>query len=704
MSKKLELKVVLTAIDQMTAPLRGIAKRSRELTKSYKRDMREYRATIKRTESTLKLIAEQNRKMKASGMTLSQKRIEFEKRYRKQLEETKRTLEQREKLMDRQMASIRRRQRALSRGREMLGSGSIKVATATGLAYAGAKFMQPGFNFEEQMSRVQALTGLEKEDPLFKKLREQAKHLGATTWASATEVADAQGFYAMAGYSPEAIMEVIPSTLDLARASGMDIGRTADIASNILSAFGLDPEDTEDVADILVTAFTGSNTSLEMLGQTMKYVAPVSKDLKISLEETAAMAGILGNVGIQDSQAGTAMRKIYSSLASPNSSGIKALDELNIKTKDVAGNLRSVPELFADILLATKEMGSADRMGLLTKIVGLEAATAFSSMIDEKNMADFGKMMEKMKDRHQIAHKIATVMGDNVKGDWKGLLSAIESVQIAVSSLESGGIRRLIRAITAVVKGVSQWIDKNPKIASGLLVAGSVIASLIGIVGALSMAIGAFNLVVLANPIVFIVSAIVTAIGTLIYFRKEIWDFFQTFFSGEKIMRALGDSVDCVIDFLKWIWDNVKKIGDIFVNAWKSITNAIEPVKDLIVNLKDGMIELIEQFKELFSFETPEWLKETSSWVGDKWDGFKGKIKKGWNQLLGSEEDEVVLNQSSKIFANADLTPIAPVTNHDNRTNNVTINVETRSNASAAVIATETVNAIRNSGLIGDLR
>lgn len=813
MAKNLELKVVLTAIDKMTAPIRGIQKQMGVTKSAYQKDMGQLNSVLDATKNALKDVQKEQKRLESVGKPVSRELIQAEQELLKQINSTNAAIDVRKTKMNEEMKIIHKRQAALSRGKDQLRSGSIKVASAVGMTYAGVKFMQPAFEFSETMSKVQALTRLDENSPIFKQLKEQAEHLGATTWVTASQAAEAQSFYAMAGYSPEAIMKVLPSTLDLAKASGTDIARTADITSNILSAFGLDPEKTEDVADILVTAFTGSNTSLEMLGETMKYVAPVAKDLSIPLEQAAAMAGILGNVGIQDSQAGTALRKIYNSLASPNSSGLKALKKLNIATKDASGNLREVPELFADILKATKNMGNADRLGILTKLVGLEAATAFSSMVDEKNMADFEKMMDNMDKRSGITKETADTMSNNLASDWNGLTSAISGVQIAFGSLNEGPLRNLVQRITKIVQATSAWIKENPKLAGWIFKIGTGIIAATAAIGSLTMAMGLFNMFVLANPIVLVISAIIAAIGALIYFKDEIWDFFKSFADapGKHIAKAIGfvsnlykkiksflteipylgpvfkiafsigefyvkalkwaiDKVVNVIEFMinmgakivnffkafadapgeyvnkaidliknlyhnirefltelpvigpafkvaftvaetavslfmkgfnllmggvKWLWDSLEPVRKAFVAVFEFLKPVIQPIIDMILWIVELFDDLIIKFDELFSFEAPQWMKDAGNWVGDAWGG----IKDGWNGLW---EDEP--NNNAMIIAGAALTPAQAVSNNDNRTNNLTINVETRSNASAAVIATETVNAIQSSGLIGDLR
>lgn len=847
MAKNLELKVVLSAIDRMTGPMRGITKQSKRMSQGYKTDMRGYRETIKKTESSLKLIEQQNKNMLAAGMPLSQHRIDQEKKYREQLISTNNALNSREALMDKEMSAIRRRQAALDRGKSQMTRGGIQMAAASAATYAGARFMAPGFDFEEQMSKVQALTRLDKDDPMLEKLKEQAKELGATTWASATQAADAQGFYAMAGFDPQAIMDALPSTLDLAKAGDVDVGRAADIGSNILSAFGLDPSQMNEVADILVSVFTRTNTSIEMLGDTMKYVGPVARELKIPLEESAAMAGILGNVGIQGTQAGTALRALQSRLAAPPAAAKKALKALNVQTKDAAGNFRSMPDILADVMKSTEKLGSADKMGYLKAIAGEEAGAAFASFLNENSYDELMKVIEAARNADGEAAEVATKMSDNVKGDWVGLLSAIESVQIGVSELEGGGLRSLLQTITKIVRATSGWIKENPKLAGTIF---KVTAGIIGVVaglGALTFAMGVFNMVVLANPIVLVIGAVIAAITALLYYKDEVTVFFKTFldapmkyinkaigffdglydtivnfisnipvvgpllkvafelatapirivweliklilkgfewlgrrgvtvksvltaiwspianamkpvfdwigkiFTGfmdlisyegsvwrffkaftdapgvyirnaiafigelyqktkafltelpvigplfqvafsvaEKAASLFMKSLDIIIKGIKYLWDNIGNVGQVFQAMWNGVKIAMQPIVDLFTMLIDLIAEILSGIKDLFSFETPQWMTDVGNWAGQKWD-----------QAFGNQE---VVYSAPALVGGASIVAANPVTNTNNQTNHVEINVTAQTNASAAVIATETVNQLRSTGLIGDMR
>lgn len=175
--------------------------------------------------------------------------------------------------------------------------GKATVATTAAIAGVGIAATKVGSDFEAAMSRVGAISGATGKE--FKMLEKTAMELGKTTVFSASEAAEGMQYLAMAGYDANEIVAAMPGVLNAAAAGQVELGTAADITSNVLSGFGLQASETSRVADVLTKAFTSSNTSMESLGETMKYAAPIARAAGFSLEETAAAAGVLGDAGIQ---------------------------------------------------------------------------------------------------------------------------------------------------------------------------------------------------------------------------------------------------------------------------------------------------------------------------------------------------------------------------------------------------------------------
>jgi TP901 family phage tail tape measure protein len=342
------------------------------------------------------------------------------------------------------------------------------------IGWLAAKPLSIGVEFTKSISKVQALTRLDKDAEEMKALRAQARELGAATSFTASEAAQGQAFLAMAGFRPDQILKSMPAMLDLAKAGGIDLQRTADIASNIQTAMGLTAEDMPRIADTLTMAFTTSNVDMNMLSESMKYVAPVAKAANMSLAETAAITGMLGNAGIQGSMAGTTLKNTLNNLASPSSKAAKALKSLGVKTKDARGNLRSLPDILGDVAKATEKMGTADKLALASTIFGIRASTGNLALIE--NADKIKPYIDMVNDSEGAAARTAKVMSDNLGGDLISLKSILEELGLSLFDTTEGPLRELSQSIVKTLRGVAEWMKQNQKLVGTVF---KVVASLI---------------------------------------------------------------------------------------------------------------------------------------------------------------------------------------------------------------------------------
>ncbi|MEG3080842.1 phage tail tape measure protein [Halomonas sp. 5021] len=551
--------------------------------------------------------------------------------------------------------------RAMSMRNNMAGTGAGMAASGGAALYAGARLLSPGVAYGESMSRVQALTRMDADDERFQALRQQARELGASTAFSAGQSADAQGYLAMAGFGPEAIQAAMPDMLNLALANRTDLGRTADISSNILSGFGLDPDQMGRVGDVLTATTTRANVDLEMLGQSMKYVAPQARAMNMSLEQSAAMAGLLGNVGIQASQAGTTLRAMVTRLSAPTSAAAGALADLGVNAKDAEGNLRDVPKILADVARATEEMGNADRAAYLKEIFGEEPGAGMAELIAQQGSAGIEQFTEILSNSAGENARVAKTMADNIGGDLKSLSSVWDEIGISITETNNGPLRDLIQRVTAITRGVGAWINENPrlagtlaKVAAGLAVmvtaGGALTLMLASILGPIAMVrygmalVGpqlltagkammwlggvfrAVSMFFLANPIGIAIAAIAAA-AYLIY---RYWEPIKAFFQGlwQQVKAAFSDGIGGVAKLLV----NWSPLGLLY----KGITTALSALG----------VEIPEQFGSL-----------GNAIVGGIIGGLSGKLGELRNRvtdMAGSVKgwfaDVLDINSPSRVF------------------------------------------------------
>ncbi|EHU4873563.1 phage tail tape measure protein, partial [Escherichia coli] len=348
----------------------------------------------------------------------------------------------------------------------------------------------PAIGFGKEMSRVQALTRIDKNSPQFKALREQALKLGSETQFTASDAASGQSFLAMAGFTPQAIQAALPGVLNMALAGGVELGETADIGSNILTQFNLTADQMDRVGDTLTAAFTRTNTDLRALGETMKYTGPVAAKLGISLEEAAAMAGMLANNGLRGSDAGTAMRASLSRLASPPKAAADALKELGVSVADARGKMRPMEDVLLDLYKATQKYGQVDQVSFFKDIAGEEAFVGLQTLVAAAGSGELQKLTRELQGARGEADRVAKVMADNLDGDLKNLDSAWEGLRIRISDLVDGPLRSVTQWLTRVLEKITSLAQAHPVLTRQLLIAGGALLAMTATIGSLSLVIG----------------------------------------------------------------------------------------------------------------------------------------------------------------------------------------------------------------------
>lgn len=471
----------------------------------------------------------------------------------------------------------------------MTTAGAGGIGVAYGVKSMADRFLAPGIAYGAQMSELQAVSRLSKDDERFKGLKNQARELGATTAFSASEVGAGQTFLARAGFTPESIRSSMRDVLELALANGTDLARTADIASNISGAFKIDPEvegNMRRVADVLSGVSARANVNLEMLGDTMKYLGK-AEGLNMSLEQTAAMAGVLGNIGIQSSQAGTTMRAMLDRITAPAKSGAEAMKALGLQVKDASGNMRNMPDIISDVAKATAKMGNVDQAKYLKDIFGAEAGSGMAELIAQQGTGALSKLIEELYSVQGENAQMAATRADNIDGDLKNLSSAWEEIGNSITDINEGPLRDLIQQITKVLRGVGAWATKNPELVATIAKVAVVIGIIAGAGGTLMLTIGSilgplammkYGLTVLGIKGGVIIP-IIKGIGTAMMFVGK---------------ALLANPIFLAIALLAGaaylIYQNWEPIKAFFINLWGGISVFLSGIWDQITVAFSGGI------------------------------------------------------------------------------------------------------------------
>lgn len=539
------------------------------------------------------------------------------------------------------------------------------------------KPLKTGMDFQKTMSEVRAktfkgdMTAKAQED--FAALTAKARELGATTSFSASQAAEGMTNLATAGFSANEQLAAMAGTLDIAKAGNESIANAAEIGANTLRGFGLEAAEMGRVGDVMVNTFTSSNTTLADLGETMKMVSTVAAGAGVSLEETAAAAGALGDVGIKGSMAGTTLRAMLLRFQAPDKKGKSALAFLGINTKDKNGNLKPFEDMLAEIDKALdrkfgKGKGGNRRAALLKGIFGEEPAAGAAALVEAAGSGKLQKLTTANRDSKGVANRIAVDMGDNAAGAAAELDSALEELQLTIADNVLPTFRELITTATGAALQFGAWAKEHPDLIKNvMLVAGAVggfglvlapvlkgvstivtifgtVVQVAGYVGtAIEVAASAFEilrLAVLSNPIV----ATVTAIAVAAYLIYDNWETLKSWWSGlwdslpgplQSAIRLMTVPIRTFVRAGQWLYDNWDTVATEFASLWDRFGAPVLAVLATIVAplswFINAGVELMGGWKPVGDFflgvwngiksvvgGTIKWISEKIAWAGQQ--------------------------------------------------------------------------------------
>ena len=395
--------------------------------------------------------------------------------------------------------AIQKNNEAISKTKAQLG-GVIGTAAALGAAlYAGP--VKKAAEFQAQMSTVQALSGATGSD--LAKLTALAKEMGATTQFTAVESGKALEYMAMAGWKTNQMIAGLPGIMNLAAASGEELGIVSDIVTDALTALGMTADDTGRFVDVLAAAATSSNTNVSGLGEAFQYVASTAGALGYTAEDLAVALGVMANSGVKGSQAGNSLKTALSRMAAPTTAMKSAMDQLGISmtdeygnTKslmevmknlrnsigsvgvelvDADGNLREYEDIIAELSKTTEGLSKVQQIEAASTIFGKNAMAGMLSIVNATD-ADFQSLTESIYGSAGAAERMAAIKLDNLEGDITLMKSALDGLQIAIGDALLPTFRAGTQGITDFITKLTQFINENPeliqqivKITAGLL-------------------------------------------------------------------------------------------------------------------------------------------------------------------------------------------------------------------------------------------
>lgn len=524
-----------------------------------------------------------------------------------------------------------------------VGSGLAKGVTLP-LLGVGTAAVKVASSFDSAMSEVKAISGATGTQ--FTQLRDKAIEMGAKTKFSATESAEAFKYMAMAGWDTKDMLNSISGIMNLAAASGEDLGTVSDIVTDAMTAFGLAADGTtkvlkngynvevsnaEHFSDVLAEASSRSNTNVSLMGATFKYVAPIAGAMGYSIEDTAVAIGLMANAGIKGEQAGTALRSTITRLVKPTKESGTAMDALGISVTNSDGSMKSLDSILKQLRSSMSGLTEDQKASYAAMLAGQEGMSGLLAIVNASD-EDYNKLSESIANCTGASREMADTMQDNLGGAVTLLKSALESAGITIGERLTPYIRELAEWITGLVEKFNSLSDSQQDlivkigliltaIAPVMLIGSkvfSLLSSVIGIITTVGSALStvfAFGLNAtalsaagastgvtmlagaigfLASPITLVIAAITALVAAFVIAYKKS-ETFRNFINSlvEDLKTFFTETVPQAFEIFK------EKISEVFENA-----------KQKIGEFKDKCQEIVQNVIEFFTVTLPQGIEQ----------------------------------------------------------------------------------------------
>ena len=465
-----------------------------------------------------------------------------------------------------------------------------------------------GQNFTSTMSEVSAISGATGED--FEKLEACAREYGATTVFSASNAAEALKYMSLAGWDADQSTSALGGVLNLAAASGMELGAASDMVTDYLSAFAMEAGDAAYFADLLSYAQSHSNTTAEALGEAYKNCAANLNAAGQDVETVTSLLEGMANQGYKGSEAGTAMAAIMRDITNGMKDGAIKIGETSVAVMDAQGDFRDLTDILTEVEAATNGMGDAERAVALSSTFTADSTKGLNLILNE-GMDNIAGYEEELRGASGSAEEMANIMNDNLSGDVAAMNSAFEELGLKIYDALESKLRAGVQFITNGVIPAIEWLGGHiPEVTIAVSGLGAVIAAMNwgtisskiamvkGALVKLAAALGGVSLPAIA--IIAVITAVALAFTNLWKNNEEfrnkitaIWDGIKAKFDefGQGIvdrLNALGFEFEDITEVMKAVWDGFCEVlAPIFEGVFQQISNILNEALDILTGLFD---------------------------------------------------------------------------------------------------------------------
>lgn len=335
-------------------------------------------------------------------------------------------------------------------GTELMMGGAIGTI---GAALPIAQFAK----FEDAMLAVQAK--MQATDEEYQQLTKLAQHYGETTSYTAKEVADTMVVMAQMGLKAGDVENSLGAILNAARATGTELPAMSDYILTAIRAFGGSFADAADYADVMTAACNNSALNMEMLGDTMTYCAKPARDAGVNIRQLTTLIGHLANQGIRGSNAGTALRRMFTNLATEREKleahGIYAFDD---------GRFKNIDETITQIREVASAMSDIERITFLKDIFGQYALASMLSLATD----EYSELSAAMQDCSGVAQETSNIMDSKTGGTFRLIWSVVERLGNAIGESFSSAINGAREGVIEFLQEIVRWVEVNQKLVVGI--------------------------------------------------------------------------------------------------------------------------------------------------------------------------------------------------------------------------------------------
>lgn len=477
-----------------------------------------------------------------------------------------------------------------------------------GIKNLAGNVIELGQNFTSTMSEVSAISGATGED--FEKLEACAREYGATTVFSASNAAEALKYMSLAGWDADQSTSALGGVLNLAAASGMELGAASDMVTDYLSAFAMEAGDAAYFADLLSYAQSHSNTTAEALGEAYKNCAANLNAAGQDVETVTSLLEGMANQGYKGSEAGTAMAAIMRDITNGMKDGAIKIGETSVAVMDAQGNFRDLTDILTEVEAATNGMGDAERAVALSSTFTADSTKGLNLILNE-GMDKIAGYEEELRGASGSAEEMANIMNDNLSGDVAAMNSAFEELGLKIYDALESKLRAGVQFITNGVIPAIEWLGGHiPEVTIAVSGLGAVIAAMNwgtisskiamvkGALVKLAAALGGVSLPAIA--IIAVITAVALAFTNLWKNNEEfrnkitaIWDGIKAKFDefGQGIvdrLNALGFEFEDITEVMKAVWDGFCEVlAPIFEGVFQQISDILSEALDILTGLFD---------------------------------------------------------------------------------------------------------------------